>query len=378
VSLHRIVREDGSIAWRVRWREGGRSSPARSRTFERRADALAFEDESRRRRRLGDVGAFASSETLNEYVSETWAPTHAVTLSARTARRYAGLYDVHIAPSLGDLKLVDLTPEVIARWQADRVAAAAGRVALLDAMMLLGAILQRAAESGRISRNPARLVRKVARPPRREVRPLAPVTVEALRAVSAPRDAALLAVLAYAGLRPQEALGLCWAHVRERTLLIERAVSLGVIGETKTRAHRTVRLLAPLREDLLEWRLRSGRPGDLALVFPGPEGDPWGKTTYDNWRKRAFDRACKAIGLDGARPYDLRHSFASLLLHEGRSVTYVARQLGHDARLTLGTYGHVIDELDDAPRVSAEDAIQAARKGSCVSGVSSTRDADER
>jgi integrase len=30
--------------------------------------------------------------------------------------------------------------------------------------------------------------------------------------------------------------------------------------------------------------------------------------------------------------YDLRHSFASLLLHEGRSVIYVARQLGHDAR----------------------------------------------
>ena len=48
----------------------------------------------------------------------------------------------------------------------------------------------------------------------------------------------------------------------------------------------------------------------------------------------------------------------------------MARQLGHDVRLTLSTYGHVIDELDDAPRVSAEDAIRAAREGSCVSGVS--------
>jgi integrase len=57
----------------------------------------------------------------------------------------------------------------------------------------------------------------------------------------------------------------------------------------------------------------------------------------------------------------LRHSFASLLLHEGRSVIYVARQLGHDARYTLGTYGHVIDELDGQPNITAEDAIQAAR-----------------
>jgi hypothetical protein len=50
-----------------------------------------------------------------------------------------------------------------------------------------------------------------------------------------------------------------------------------------------------------------------------------------------------------------------LLLHEGRSVIYVARQLGHDARLTLGTFGHVIDELDDAPRIDAEQAIADAR-----------------
>ena len=40
----------------------------------------------------------------------------------------------------------------------------------------------------------------------------------------------------------------------------------------------------------------------------------------------------------------------------------VARQLGHDARLTLTTYGHVIDELDEAPRLPAEDAIRAAAR----------------
>ena len=48
---------------------------------------------------------------------------------------------------------------------------------------------------------------------------------------------------------------------------------------------------------------------------------------------------------------------------------YVARQLGHDARLTLTTYGHVIDEIDEAPRLAAEDAIRRARQISCVRGV---------
>ena len=45
---------------------------------------------------------------------------------------------------------------------------------------------------------------------------------------------------------------------------------------------------------------------------------------------------------------------------------YVARQLGHDAQLTLSTYGHVIDELDDAPRIAAEDAIRRPVCHRCV------------
>jgi hypothetical protein len=51
-------------------------------------------------------------------------------------------------------------------------------------------------------------------------------------------------------------------------------------------------------------------------------------------------------------------------------LVYVARQLGHDARLTLTTYGHVIDDLDELPRVPAEETIRAARQSSCVPGVS--------
>lgn len=107
--------------------------------------------------------------------------------------------------------------------------------------------------------------------------------------------------------------------------------------------------------------MAADRPADSELVFPGKEGQPWTQAAYQSWRRRAFNRATLAAGLAHARPYDLRHSFVSLLLHEGRSVIYVARQLGHDARLTLSRYGHVIDELDDQPRIEAEAAIADAR-----------------
>ena len=77
--------------------------------------------------------------------------------------------------------------------------------------------------------------------------------------------------------------------------------------------------------------------------------------------RRAGDNAKLNDGRQPISCHDLRHSFASLLLHEGRSVIYVARQLGHGAALTMSTYGHVIDELEDAPAQDAEDAIRAAR-----------------
>ena len=76
------------------------------------------------------------------------------------------------------------------------------------------------------------------------------------------RDATLIPVLAYAGLRPGEALALRWGDLRTRTILVQRAVSLGEEKATKTSQNRTVRLLGPLKADLAEWRLAVGRgPG---------------------------------------------------------------------------------------------------------------------
>lgn len=307
------------------------------------------------------AGLDAGRISLAEYVSGTWAKAYGSQLALATRTRYGYVYDKHILPELGSLSLRELTPEVIARWQAERLAAGGGPFAVREALKLLGAILQRAVEAQHIEINPVRAVRRPALPHRSEVRPLAPITVERMRAAGSPRDATLISVLAYAGLRPGEALGLRWGDIRERTLLVERAVSLGIEGDTKTAAHRTVRLLTPLQSDLREWRMRSGRPGDSTLVFAARGDAPWSDSTYRSWRRHAFRRALDAAGIERARPYDLRHSFASLLLHEGASVVKVARQLGHDARLTLSTYGHVIDELDDQPHVDAETAIATAR-----------------
>lgn len=147
--------------WAVRCREGERN---RSRSFDRKADAQRFDAEVTRRRQLGSlVSLTAGRETLDEFVTKTWEPTHVPTLSANTRRDYAYLYDAHIGPHLGSIPLRDLKPERIARWQADRLREGAGRVAIRKALDLLSSILRRAVELERIDDNPVRRVPKARR-----------------------------------------------------------------------------------------------------------------------------------------------------------------------------------------------------------------------
>jgi len=145
-------------------------------------------------------------------------------------------------------------------------------------MVLLQAMFTLAIEWGEAHANPVSVVRKPRQGRRRAIEPLAPEHIERLRAVLLDygdhRSATLVSVLAYAGLRPGEALGLEWRHVRDRTLLIEQAVSDGRLKRQKTnRVYRTVDLLEPLAEDLADWKAAS------RFIFPRPDGAPGASMT---------------------------------------------------------------------------------------------------
>ena len=82
---------------------------------------------------------------------------------------------------------------------------------------------------------------------------------------------------------------------------------------------------APLRDELDAFRPARPEPG--ALVCPNRFGM---YVDLDNWRRRVWDKATEASGVD-ATIYDIRHSYCSLLIHEGRSVPYVAAAMGTPA-----------------------------------------------
>jgi integrase len=286
-------------------------------------------------------------------------------LARSTSREYERIWARRLGPHFGRLRLDAIRPRLVSEWRAELLAAGVGAEAVRYAMVLLQAMFTLAIEWGEAQANPVSVVRKPRQGRRRAIEPLAPEDIERLRAILIDdgdhRSATLVSVLAYAGLRPGEALGLEWRHVRDRTLLIEQAVSDGRLKRQKTnRIYRTVDLLDPLAEDLAEWKATSCAG---PFVLARPDGEPWRADDWNNWRNRHFHRAADRAGLGRPRPYDLRYAFASLLIREQRtSIVELAEQLGHAPTMTLNTYTHVFREHRRSEPVDVGQWIRGAHR----------------
>jgi len=165
----------------VRWYDA--TGGERSRTFDRAADAQAFEAKVRTLKRADDLMQFdAGKETLAEFAAEWWEQYAVSNLARNTLKGYAASWNAHVLPRLGGYRLRDLSPQVIVGFRAELEAAGVGRDAIRKALAMLQGILQRAVEWERIQGNPVKAVRKPRPDRRRAVRPLPPAMVEAVRA----------------------------------------------------------------------------------------------------------------------------------------------------------------------------------------------------
>jgi integrase len=69
------------------------------------------------------------------------------------------------------------------------------------------------------------------------------------------------------------------------------------------------------------------------------------------------------IGLPRLRLYDLRHTHASLLIHEGVHPKRISERLGHSSiKLTMDTYGHLFDGADQESAAKMEKLFGTDRR----------------
>ena len=111
-------------------------------------------------------------------------------------------------------------------------------------------------------------------------------------------------------------------------------------GWTKTGLNRDVEITRELAEELRDHLVvvrgyfeRQNRPAP-PMVFPSLTGE------YLEMRnvRRLFKNVCARAGIQGFTLYDLRHTYASLMLMRGADPRYVQRQLGHESLSTTYRY----------------------------------------
>lgn len=292
----------------------------------------------------------------------TWLTVHGVGWQHSTRVQRASIVDLYLLPYLATDRLHQLDKARVRGWLADLKRQGATPNTINSARRVLSAALGAAVDDGLRESNPVLGLKPVPQPPP-ERRPIPVRDVEVIRqALSEPGDRLVVSLLAYAGLRPGELVGLTWGNVRDRTLLIDRSVSGrgGGLQRTKTGAVRSVPILRPLREDLAAVTAQHLHPGHAHAASPVVTGPSGGRLDFHNWSARTWRPTLAELGKVWV-PYEARHTFVSLLISAGHDPAQVAAWAGHSVQVCMSRYTHLFAERQGMPGEDVEATVMRVR-----------------
>ncbi|MBC7685555.1 MAG: tyrosine-type recombinase/integrase, partial [Bdellovibrionales bacterium] len=151
-----------------------------------------------------------------------------------------------------------------------------------------------------------------------------------------------------------------WKNVdlRRQEMLIDVAnVHDEETDTTKTSQARTVLLSARAYEALL--RQKGHTYLDDGNVFHDPKtGAPWKYATVTDTRS-FWAITLKQLDIRYRRPYNTRHTYATIGLMSGAKPAFLAKQLGHSLRMFFDVYAKWISSVDDRLEMAkVDDAIR--------------------
>lgn len=346
--------------WRGRYRDtAGRVQTVDGPTFTREAEArrAAAVAEEDARRRPGQRNAHGGRASWAGWV-DAWWPRRKV--QPGTLARDENRRRLHLDEHWGPMRLDKITREMVQDW-VDELSGDAGLSprSVANCYHLLSASLKAAVIDGRLSHTPCVGI-ELPPPDPPDERFLSPDEVRALfHFLPTDRDRLIAWTLVGTGMRWGELAGLHTHRVvldqarldvhetfddrvgdvkayTKSTGRIRRKRSVPVppwladmLAEHLDAAETTARCATPHRE---RGRCRS------ALAFPNPDG---AALRYSSWRRGPWDRAVRLAGIGAVTIHDLRHTYASWLVQNGRHLEEVRDLLGHSTIKVTERYAHL-------------------------------------
>lgn len=310
---------------------------------------------------------------LLEQWLETWLQRQQAHLKSSTLDDYRKIIYNTINPHLGRFVLTDINRRIVRADLCEKIDASNKRLA--NVQSVLRAALQAALDDDLIETNPLygwKFARKDAPRKADDVDPFDSAEQAAILAAAAsePQHHNLFKFAFWTGLRTSELVGLIWQDIDwlRGTVRVQRAKTTAAseAETTKTRrGTRDVKLLAPALEALQAQKAHTWLAGKEIFINPRT-GEPWAGD--QPIRKGAWEPILKRAGVRYRRPYQTRHTYASMMLTAGESTTWLAGQMGHsDTTMIYKVYGRWIpaavpDAGNKAVEMFAEKAAEKLPK----------------
>ncbi|CUB06674.1 Arm DNA-binding domain-containing protein [Marinomonas fungiae] len=148
----------------------------------------------------------------------------------------------------------------------------------------------------------------------------------------------------FTGMRTGEIDGLKWKYIdfNKRIIKIRETIVAGEEDITKTESSiRDIRMSPPVFDALKRQQVHTARYGKF--VFCNREGEA---LNHNNVTKRVWYPLLKRLCLEKRRPYQTRHTAATLWLAAGESPEWIAQQMGHsNTEMLFRVYSRYVPNL---------------------------------
>lgn len=356
---------------------GADGRPVRTKVRGKTRDEVNTKLEQLRAQREAGVEIVARTTTFSE-IAEVWLERGLPNdLTENTRANYERILRINVEPTLGTMRVTGIRSEHVeamldAMADADKSAAT-----MRHALNLTRRVLRFAMTRDIVTRNVAEPVQP-RRGPRAERHGLTPKQARRLLKVAREdRLGNLLTLSLLLGLRPGEAAGLTWKHVKlegsDPTITIAASLRRQpdgqmVLAEPKTTSSRRRLRLPAQAVDALH-RQKTSQDADrmaagkawtnkLGLVFTTEVGTPLDPSNV----RRSMSNMAKRANIEHLHPHLLRHAAASLLSAAGVPIEDISDTLGHRSiTVTAEIYRHPIAPVRSG-HVAAMDAITSGTK----------------
>lgn len=333
--------------WKARYTDpAGRD---RRKTFARKADAERFLERIGTQIQTGEWSDPKGSKSRFDDWADVWWKT-TVKLAPSTRRGYEKVLRLYLRPRFGGRKISSIEWLEVELMATSMIEDGLSPKTAREAISVLSLIMQTAMRARVIRENPAAGHSLPSK--RQRVQVLTMPQIVQLVEHTEQRYRSAVWLLALAGLRASELCGLRVMDVDwERHTVTVNEVQMWVKGELVVKGPKTasgVRTI-PLPEWLIEDLADLMDERERTTGTPVLESDrlftsPTGKPMLDHTLWRVISRARESAGLPQFRPYDLRHSHASLLIDLGAHPKAISERMGHtEIGVTMNVYGHLFE-----------------------------------